>query len=266
MAGSPRGERRTWHGVVDRTQWLTPALVRVVLTGDELRELPALTSPTTTSRSTSRPAGRNGPRGRSPGRIRSAGSTARPTSWPSISWCTAPRVWPGHGPRPPAPGICWPSMAPAARWGPDPSADVHLLVGDESAVPAIAAALERLPRGAAAEVFVEVEGPGFQPELRRRTRHPGALGAPRPPSPTASRWLELSARRRSRPGGSPPSSTATPAWSGTCGGTCSWNGGWTAATCRSPVTGGPTTPRIAGRRPKVSSWPRWRPTRLASVA
>jgi len=42
MAGSPRGERRTWHGVVARTQWLTPVLVRVVLTGDELRELPAL--------------------------------------------------------------------------------------------------------------------------------------------------------------------------------------------------------------------------------
>ncbi|MEU9132641.1 siderophore-interacting protein [Kitasatospora sp. NPDC048540] len=39
---------------------------------------------------------------------------------------------------------------------PDPAADWHLLVGDESALPAIAAAMERMPAGAIVHAFVEV--------------------------------------------------------------------------------------------------------------
>ncbi|MFD6107900.1 siderophore-interacting protein, partial [Nocardia salmonicida] len=41
---------------------------------------------------------------------------------------------------------------------PDPAADWYLLAGDESALPAVAAALEALPAGAPALVFVEVGG------------------------------------------------------------------------------------------------------------
>ncbi|PWU52086.1 NADPH-dependent ferric siderophore reductase [Micromonospora globispora] len=48
---------------------------------------------------------------------------------------------------------------PGGAYAPSPTADWHLLVGDESALPAVAAALERLPVGAPAKVFVEVEGP-----------------------------------------------------------------------------------------------------------
>ncbi len=48
---------------------------------------------------------------------------------------------------------------PGGAYAPDPTADWHLLAGDESALPAIAAACERLPAGARAEVFVEVDGP-----------------------------------------------------------------------------------------------------------
>ncbi|MGB2572531.1 siderophore-interacting protein [Micromonospora citrea] len=47
---------------------------------------------------------------------------------------------------------------PGGAYAPDPTADWHLLVGDESALPAIGAALERLPLGAPAVVFVEVDG------------------------------------------------------------------------------------------------------------
>ncbi|MGC5020816.1 siderophore-interacting protein [Micromonospora sp. DT47] len=47
---------------------------------------------------------------------------------------------------------------PGGAYAPDPSADWHLLVGDESALPAIGAALERLPVGAPAVVLVEVGG------------------------------------------------------------------------------------------------------------
>ncbi|MEH0974252.1 siderophore-interacting protein [Micromonospora sp. CPCC 205546] len=47
-------------------------------------------------------------------------------------------------------------VGPGGAYAPSPDADWHLLVGDESALPAIAAALERLPAGAPAAVFVEV--------------------------------------------------------------------------------------------------------------
>ncbi|MER7949896.1 siderophore-interacting protein [Streptomyces sp. NPDC096079] len=47
-------------------------------------------------------------------------------------------------------------LGPGGGYTPDPAADWHLLVGDESALPAIAVALERLPEGAEAHVFVEI--------------------------------------------------------------------------------------------------------------
>lgn len=48
---------------------------------------------------------------------------------------------------------------PGGAYAPDPAADWHLLAGDESALPAIAAAMERLPEGALAHVFIEVADP-----------------------------------------------------------------------------------------------------------
>ncbi|WP_432134522.1 MULTISPECIES: siderophore-interacting protein [unclassified Streptomyces] len=50
-------------------------------------------------------------------------------------------------------------MGPGGAYAPDQDADWHLLAGDESALPAIAAALEALPAGAVAHAFVEVSGP-----------------------------------------------------------------------------------------------------------
>lgn len=50
-------------------------------------------------------------------------------------------------------------LGPGGGYAPDADAGWHLLAGDESALPAIAAAAEALPRGAVARVFVEVEGP-----------------------------------------------------------------------------------------------------------
>ncbi|MFB7029825.1 MULTISPECIES: siderophore-interacting protein [unclassified Streptomyces] len=47
-------------------------------------------------------------------------------------------------------------LGPGGGYAPDEAADWHLLVGDESALPAIAAALERLPAGARAHAFVEI--------------------------------------------------------------------------------------------------------------
>ncbi|MQY14012.1 hypothetical protein SRB5_41720 [Streptomyces sp. RB5] len=47
-------------------------------------------------------------------------------------------------------------LGPGGAYAPDPAAGWHLLAGDESALPAIAAALERLPHDARAHVFLEV--------------------------------------------------------------------------------------------------------------
>jgi NADPH-dependent ferric siderophore reductase len=50
-------------------------------------------------------------------------------------------------------------MGPGGAYTPDPAADWHLLAGDETALPAIAAALEALPANAIGKAFIEVAGP-----------------------------------------------------------------------------------------------------------
>jgi len=58
-------------------------------------------------------------------------------------------------------------MGPGGAWAPAVDADVHLLVGDEAAIPAIAVALEALPADARALVFVEVASADHHQPLRR---------------------------------------------------------------------------------------------------
>ncbi|WP_054813890.1 siderophore-interacting protein [Nocardia arizonensis] len=48
---------------------------------------------------------------------------------------------------------------PGGAYSPRPDADWHLLAGDEAALPAISAALEAMPSTAVGRVFVEVAGP-----------------------------------------------------------------------------------------------------------
>ncbi|MFG3283630.1 siderophore-interacting protein [Streptomyces sp. NPDC048111] len=50
-------------------------------------------------------------------------------------------------------------LGPGGGYAPDAAAGWHLLAGDESALPAIAAAMERMPAGAVVHAFVEVAGP-----------------------------------------------------------------------------------------------------------
>ncbi|WP_055570018.1 siderophore-interacting protein [Streptomyces atriruber] len=57
------------------------------------------------------------------------------------------------------PGATMRFLGPGGAYAPAAESDWHLLAGDESALPAIAAAAEALPEGAVARVFIEVEGP-----------------------------------------------------------------------------------------------------------
>ncbi|MFF0722012.1 siderophore-interacting protein [Micromonospora sp. NPDC003816] len=72
-------------------------------------------------------------------------------------------------------------VGPGGAYAPSPEADWHLMVGDESALPAIAASLARLPAGVPAYVFLEVDGPLDEQPLPS----PGAV---------AVTWLHRGAR------------------------------------------------------------------------
>jgi NADPH-dependent ferric siderophore reductase len=62
-------------------------------------------------------------------------------------------------------------IGPSGGYAPDPAAPWHLLVGDESALPAIARSLERIPTGVAALAVIVVDDAGAELPLAC----PGAL-------------------------------------------------------------------------------------------
>lgn len=67
-----------------------------------------------------------------------------------------------------APGDDLTLLGPGGAYAPRADAEWHLLVGDDSAVPAIAAALEAMPAGAPVRAVVEVGGPDDELELTTR--------------------------------------------------------------------------------------------------
>lgn len=50
-------------------------------------------------------------------------------------------------------------LGPGGAYAPDPEADWHLMVGDAAAIPAIAAALPRVPAGRPVHLLLQVDGP-----------------------------------------------------------------------------------------------------------
>ena len=55
---------------------------------------------------------------------------------------------------------------PGGAYTPDPGADWHLLVGDEAALPAIAVSLARIPSGVPVFAVIEVDGPEHEQPLQ----------------------------------------------------------------------------------------------------
>ncbi|MFL6053234.1 MAG: siderophore-interacting protein [Actinoallomurus sp.] len=168
-----RPGRRLNRGRVSRVDWVTPHLIRVVIGGDELAgfragvytdhyvkilfPVPGVEYPEPFDMDTIR---RDLPRDQWP-RLRAY--TVR--SWDAEAReLTIDFVYHGdHGLAGPwaaglKPGEEVLFLGPGGAYAPSEKADWHLFVGDESALPAITASLERLPDGAPARVFVEVAG------------------------------------------------------------------------------------------------------------
>jgi NADPH-dependent ferric siderophore reductase len=175
MAERPaRNPRKPHSAQVVRTERLTPHMQRVVLGGEGLAEFTAGTCTDHYVKLLFGPDGVTYPEPFDMERIRAEFPREQ---WPVTRTYTV-RHWDAehreltldfvlHGDEGLAgpwaarvqPGETVRFMGPGGAYTPDTAADWHLLAGDESALPAIAAALESLPVGAVAHAFIEVAGP-----------------------------------------------------------------------------------------------------------
>jgi NADPH-dependent ferric siderophore reductase len=178
MANRP--VRPAHEGVVTRVEQLTPHMVRVVIGGDGLRRIEAGQYTDHYIKVLFPPAGVEYPEPFDMGTIR---ETLPREAWPVTRTYTVrkwfpevPEMWVDfvvHGDSGIAgpwaarakPGDLVRFMGPGGGYAPDADADWHLLAGDESALPAIAAALEGMPAGAKVRAYLEVEGPDEEQKL-----------------------------------------------------------------------------------------------------
>jgi NADPH-dependent ferric siderophore reductase len=160
-------------GVVTRVEQLTPHMVRVVIGGDGLAHLRAGEYTDHYVKVMFPPPGVTYPE---PFDLEAIRATMGRESWPVVRTYTVrrwlpevPELWLDfvvHGDE----GIAGPwamrvqpgdpvrFRGPGGGYAPNPDADWHLLAGDESALPAIAAALAGMPADATVTAFIEVAG------------------------------------------------------------------------------------------------------------
>ncbi len=168
------------HGQVIDTRWLTPSMVRVVLGGGDLDRLVMVPATDAYVNLAFAPPAASYGGVFDPTEVR---ETRPRHEWPARRRFTV-RRWDGaareltvdfvvHGDE----GVAgrWASSAvpgdvlvlegPAGGYRPDPVVQWHLMVGDESAVPAVAASLEALPAGVQAVVLLLCDGPDHEVTL-----------------------------------------------------------------------------------------------------
>ncbi|MFD5570584.1 siderophore-interacting protein [Streptomyces cadmiisoli] len=175
MAERPaRQQRRAHHAEVLRTERLTPHMQRVVLGGSGLADFVADTCTDHYVKLVFPADGVTYPEPFDMQRVRDEFPREQ---WPVTRTYTV-RAWDPqlreltldfvlHGDQGLAgpwamrarPGEIIHFMGPGGAYAPRADADWHLLAGDESALPAIAASLESLPDGAEVRAFVEISGP-----------------------------------------------------------------------------------------------------------
>jgi NADPH-dependent ferric siderophore reductase len=168
------------HGLVTTTEQLTPGMVRIVLGGGDLDRIGMPDATDAYVNVAFRPVGATydevfepqavrdtHPRDQQPARRR---YTVR--AWDPVAhlltmdfvvhgdagvagpWAAAAR-----------PGDVLVFTGPSGAYRPAPETDWHLMVGDESALPAVAASLEALPSGARAVVRLVCDGPTHEVDL-----------------------------------------------------------------------------------------------------
>jgi NADPH-dependent ferric siderophore reductase len=162
-------------GVVTQVEQLTPHMVRVVVGGEGLARLRVGEYTDHYVKVLLAPPGVSHPE---PFDLAAIRETMPRESWPVVRTYTirrwlpqVPELWVDfvvHGDA----GIAGPWAVraragdpfrfhgPGGGYAPNPAADWHLLAGDESALPAIAAALEGMPAGARVKAFIEVSDQG----------------------------------------------------------------------------------------------------------
>jgi NADPH-dependent ferric siderophore reductase len=181
MAERPTRTPRPIHQAqVIRTERLTPHMRRVVLGGDEVAALPATEFTDRYVKLLFTPPGVTYPEPFDLERIR---ERLPREQWPVTRAYTV-RAWDPqagtltidfviHGDEGVAgpwalaaePGDTAHFSGPGGAYAPSADSDWHLLAGDESALPAIAAALEALPDGALAHAFIEVADAGEEQKI-----------------------------------------------------------------------------------------------------
>src|SRR5215213_1406091 len=165
---------------VRRSARITPRMVRVTLTGDELAGFGGA-GPDRRIKMFFPAPGQDRPaipRAASGGPVWPAGAVR-----PAIRTYTVRRFDPtageldvdfvlhdGHGPaaawaRDVRPGSWVGVSEPGGRYRPAPEADFHLVIGDESALPAVATVLAALPTGVPAVAYLEVADAAEEQEL-----------------------------------------------------------------------------------------------------
>lgn len=173
---------------VRRSERITPRMIRVTLAGDELAGFGG-DGPDRRIKmffpvpGQDRPAV---PRAMSGGPVWPAGEAR-----PAIRTYTVRRFDPdaaeldvdfvlheGHGPaaawaRDARPGSWVGVSEPGGRYVPDPAADFHVVIGDETALPAVATVLDALPPGVPALAFLEVADAGEEQPLPATWVHRG---------------------------------------------------------------------------------------------
>lgn len=179
-AGQGSRKRQVRTATVVSKEWLTPDLIRVVLGGADVASLPELIFTDHYVKLLFPPAGADYAWPFDPEQVREE----RPAEqWPVTRTYTIRSVdreagrmtldFVVHG----SSGLAGPwardveigegvgFFGPGGAWAPDVTADRHILVGDEAALPAIAATIDALPDGARADVFLEVSSKDAQLEL-----------------------------------------------------------------------------------------------------
>ncbi|AEA28216.1 FAD-binding 9 siderophore-interacting domain protein [Pseudonocardia dioxanivorans CB1190] len=157
-----------------RTEPLGPHMIRVVLGGDELARFPDTGYTDRYVKLLFTPPGVEYPE---PFDVEAIRRELPREQWPRIRTYTVRRLdhdageltidFVHHGDSGVAgpwaaaarPGDLLRRLGPGGAYAPNPAADWHLLVGDDAALPAIGAALERLPAGATALAVLQVDGP-----------------------------------------------------------------------------------------------------------